>query len=146
MILLDVNVLVFAFRGDSLRHADYRGWLLAASAGDTACGASDAVLSGFIRVVTHPRILAPPAPVEDALRFIDKLRARPSYVHVVPGRRHWGIFDRLCREVGAKGNLVPDAYLAATALEVGAELATADRGFARFRGLRWRHPLASAGD
>jgi len=146
MILLDVNVLVYAFRGDIPRHAEYRAWLLAASAGDTACGASDAVLSGFIRIVTHPRIFTPPAQVEDALGFIDKLRARPSYVHVVPGRRHWRIFDHLCCEAGAKGNLVPDAYLAATALEVGAELATADRGFARFRGLRWQHPLASAGD
>ena len=62
---------------------------------------------------------------------------------MVPARRHWAIFDRLCRDVGAKGNVVPDAYLAATALEVGAELVTADRGFGRFPGLRWRHPLAA---
>ncbi len=143
MILVDVNVLVYAFRADSVRHEDYRGWLLAATAADTACGASASVLSGFIRIVTHPRALSPPAPVEDALGFIDSLRTRPSFVDAVPGRRHWAIFDRLCREVGARGNVVPDAYLAAIALEVGAELVTADRGFGRFPELRWRHPLAA---
>jgi uncharacterized protein len=59
-----------------------------------------------------------------------------------PGPRHWGLFARLCRENGAAGNLVPDAYLAALAIEAGCELITTDRDFARFDGLRWRHPLA----
>jgi predicted nucleic acid-binding protein len=59
-----------------------------------------------------------------------------------PGPRHWGLFVRLCRESGAEGDLVPDAYLAALAIEGGCELVTTDRDFARFRGLRWRHPLA----
>jgi hypothetical protein len=61
----------------------------------------------------------------------------------VPGERHWGIFRRLCNEVGARGNLVPDAYLAALAIESGSEWVTTDRDYARFPGLRWRHPLAS---
>lgn len=144
MILVDVNVLVYAYREDSARHKDYRQWLSAATAADTPCGSAGVVLSGFLRIVTHPRALSPPAPIEDALGFIDDLRGRAGYVELMPGRRHWGIFSRLCREAGAKGNLVPDAYLAAIAIESGAELATADRGFARFPDLRWRHPLAPA--
>jgi predicted nucleic acid-binding protein len=61
---------------------------------------------------------------------------------VVPGVRHWEIFDRLCRAAGAKGSLVADAYLAALAIESGSEWITTDRDFSRFPGLRWRHPLA----
>jgi toxin-antitoxin system PIN domain toxin len=95
-----------------------------------------------VRVVTHRRIFDPPAPVESALGFVDTLRAAPNCVLVGPGRRHWEIFSRLCREVEAHGNLVPDAYLAALAIETGSEIWSDDRGLARFPGLRWRHPLA----
>jgi hypothetical protein len=59
----------------------------------------------------------------------------------MPGERHWEIFTRLCRGTDAKGNVVPDAYLAALAIEAGAEWVTTDRDYARFPGLRWRHPL-----
>jgi predicted nucleic acid-binding protein len=65
-------------------------------------------------------------------------------VIVAPGPRHWGIFANLCAAVGAKGNLVPDAYLAALALESGSEWVTTDHDFSRFPGLRWRHPLAAS--
>lgn len=80
-----------------------------------------------------------------ALEFADALLDRPNVLRVEPGARHWRIFTRLCDEAGAKGDLVPDAWLAAVAVESGSELITADRGFARFPGLRWRHPLAGAG-
>lgn len=80
-------------------------------------------------------------PLEAALRFVGGLRAQPNAVVIAPGRRHWEIFSRLCREVEAKANLVADAYLAALAIESGSEWITTDRDFARFRGLRWRHPL-----
>lgn len=69
------------------------------------------------------------------------LRARPNSAPVAPGPRHWDLFASLCRRAGAKGNLVPDAYLAALAIESGSEWITTDRGFARYPGLRWRHPL-----
>lgn len=100
------------------------------------------MLSGFLRIVTHLRIFTPPTPMEPALTFVERLRAQHTAVHVRPGRRHWEIFARLCREAGARGNLVPDAYLAALAIESGCELVTTDRDFSRFQGLRWRHPLA----
>lgn len=100
------------------------------------------MLSGFLRIVTHPRIFTPPTPIEGALALVEGLRAQPAALQVSPGRRHWEIFSRLCREADARGNLVPDAYLAALAIESGSELVTTDRDFSRFRGLRWRHPLA----
>jgi toxin-antitoxin system PIN domain toxin len=100
------------------------------------------VLSGFARVVTHPRVFLAPDPLEHALDFCEALRNQPTAVSVAPGRRHWAIFTRLCREAGVRGNLVPDAYLAALAIETGSQWITADRDYARFPGLRWRHPLA----
>jgi toxin-antitoxin system PIN domain toxin len=136
-----VNVYVHAFREAAPDHGRYRDWLRAALVGDEPVGVSELVLSGFVRVVTHPRVFDPPDAVEDALAFADAVRAQPAAISVGPGDRHWGIFENLCRAAGARGNLVPDAYLAALAIETGAEFITADRDFSRFQGLRWRHPL-----
>lgn len=141
MVLPDVNVLVYAHRADVLDHQRYARWLEEVAGGDAAFGLSDVVLSGFLRIVTHPRIFNPPTPLEDAMTFVEVLRARANCVLVMAGSRHWDLFTGLCRRVGAKGNAVPDAYLAALAIESGSEWVTADRGFARFPGLRWRHPL-----
>ncbi|MEK7767726.1 MAG: PIN domain-containing protein, partial [bacterium] len=71
----------------------------------------------------------------------DVLRAEPQCVLASPGPRHWGLFMDLCRKADARGNLVPDAWLAALAIESGCELVTTDRDFARFPGLHWRLPL-----
>jgi toxin-antitoxin system PIN domain toxin len=141
MLLPDVNVLVYAHRQDAPEHALYRRWLAGLVAADEAFGMADLVLSGFLRVVTNPRVFAYPTPIDVAISFAEELRALPNCVPVAPGPRHWSIFCRLCREAGAKGNLVPDAYLAALAVESGSEWVTTDRGFSRFPGLRWRHPL-----
>jgi len=144
VILLDVNVLVHAFREASPEHAAYRAWLEATVAGDEPFGLSELVLSGFVRIATHPRVFDPPAPVGEALAFADALRSQPNAVIVAPGTRHWEIFERLCVTGGAKGNLASDAYLAALAIESGCEWITGDRDFSRFPGLRWWHPLADA--
>ena len=111
MILLDVNVLVHAFHEASPEHAAYRAWLEATVEADEPFGLSELVLSGFVRVATHPRVFDPPAPVGEALAFADALRSQPNAVIVAPGTRHWEIFERLCVAAGAKGNLVADAYL-----------------------------------
>lgn len=79
-----------------------------------------------------------------ALAFAEQVRGRPGCVSIGPGRRHWGIFSELCLSSGAKGNLVADAWLAAIAIESGCEWITTDRDYARFPGLRWRHPLADS--
>lgn len=144
MILPDVNVLVYAYRADAPGHGAYREWLEGTINGDEAYGLSDLVLSGFLRIVTHRKVFTLPSPIGHALEFATALRDRPNCVGVVPGPRHWEIFARLCQEAGAKGNLIPDAYLAALAIESGSEWITTDRDYSRFPGLRWRHPLAPA--
>lgn len=142
MILPDGNVLVYAYREDAPKHERYRRWLGRVLDGNEAYGLSDLVLAGFLRVVTHPRVFLPPSPVVHALVFAEALRDHPNCVPVTPGQRHWEIFTRLCREASAKGNLVPDAYLAALAIESGSEWMTTDRDYSRFPGLRWRDPGA----
>lgn len=141
MRLLDVNVLVYAFREDAPGHADYRAWVNALLSGDEAYAVSDHVLRGFLRIATHPRVFHPPTPLTRALEFANAFRDRANAVPVAPGARHWEIFTGLCRVAGARGNLVADAWLAALAIESGCEFVTTDRDFARFPGLRWRHPL-----
>ncbi|MGI8618812.1 MAG: type II toxin-antitoxin system VapC family toxin [Gemmatimonadaceae bacterium] len=140
MILPDVNVLVSAARDDAQRHVECRRLLIDSLAARRPVALPDFVVSGFLRVITHPRIFTPPTAIADALEFIASLRANASVVLLQPGPAHWDIFAGLCRAVEARGNLIPDAYLAALAIEQGAELVSADRDFTRFPGLRWRHP------
>ena len=141
MILLDVNILVNAHRKDAPHHAPIREWLEELLNGDQAYGIADLVVSGFIRIVTHPAVFNPPSSLTDALAFSREVRDQPHCIHASPGPRHWDIFTSLCRQSGAKGNLVADAYLAALAIESGSEWITTDRDFARFPKLRWRHPF-----
>jgi len=141
MILPDVNVLVYAHREDSPNHRAYREWLEASINSDQAYGVADIVLSGFLRVVTHPRVFNPPSTIEQALAFVQNVRNQPNCVIIRPGPRHWTIFEELCRAANVKGNLVPDAFLAALAIESGSEWITTDRDYSRFPGLSWRHPL-----
>lgn len=141
MILPDVNVLVYAHRHDAARHSDYKNWLTKLLDSDMAFGICDLVLSGFLRVVTHPRVFGDPTPLSLAMQFVSSLRNHPNAVTLAPGERHWDIFQRLCQDVNAKGNLIPDTYLAALAIEAGAEWITTDRDYARFKSLRWKHPI-----
>lgn len=141
MILFDVSILVYAHRAESIDHESYRAWLKETMGAPQAFGLSDLVLSGFLRVVTNPKSFKDPTPPAIALEFVERLRNRPNSVTIAPGPRHWDIFTRLCRETGAKGTMVPDAFFAALAIESGSEWITTDRDYARFPGLRWRHPL-----
>ena len=141
MILVDVNVLIYAHREHSPDHPRYREWLANACSGPEPYGYSELVLSGFVRIVTHPRVFSEPTPLEAAIDFVERLREPVHAVKISPRPRHWSIFTELCRRANAKGNLVPDAYLAALAIESGSEWVSTDRDFARFHGLRWSHPL-----
>ncbi len=142
MMLPDVNVLLYAFRSDAAHHSRYRTWLKEMVAGPAAYGMSPQVLSGVIRVGTHPKVFAKPSRLSDTLAFANTLLEQPNCQIVSPGPRHWSIFTGLCRQAPATGSLTADAWLAALAIESGCEWITTGRDFARFPGLRWRAPFA----
>jgi hypothetical protein len=140
VILPDVNVLVNAFRRDASEHGRCRAWLDSAVNGESRYGMSPQVLSGVVRIVTHPRVFVHPSSLAETLNFCETLLARPQCIAIRPGEQHWTIFARLCSAADARGNLVPDAWFAALSIEAGCELITLDRDYARFPGLRWRVP------
>ncbi len=141
MVLLDVNVIVTAMREDAPRHEVLRRYVEALRHAPEPFGLSELVLSGALRVLTHPRVFVPPTPTVAALQYADALRSSPNAVIVAPGTRHWSIFRDLLTASGASGNLVADAWHAALAIEHGCEWITDDTDFARFPGLRWRKPV-----
>lgn len=142
MLLPDVNVLIYAHRLESPEHARYAEWLRGLAGSPEPFAVSELGASGFVRIVTNPKIWDEPTSTEDALEFVERLRRRSNARLLVPGPSSWEIFARLCRAARARGKLVADAYHAALAIEHGCELITADGDFARFAGLRHRHPLA----
>ena len=141
MRLPDVNVLIYAHREDAPEHARYAKWLRMLTVSEEPFALSEIVLAGYIHLVTNKKIFSPPTPTETAIAFCQRLAARPRAVMVRPTPRHWEVFVKLCRDI--EGPLVSDAYLAALAIEHGCELITTDSDFARFAGLRWRHPLSA---
>lgn len=145
MRCVDVNVLVYAHRSDTPRHEEWAVWLDEARRGPETLGLIGSVATGFVRIVTHPRIFLEPTPLEVALDFVSALAESRSCRWVHPGPRHWELVNDLCRSTDAVGNRVPDAALAAIAIESGASFVTADRGFVRYPGLRLS-PGPSAGE
>ena len=141
MILADINVLIYAFRSDAENHLEHKSWLESVINGSAAYGVSPQVLSGVVRVCTHPRIFARPSSAAESFEFCRALLKQPNATMITPGERHWPIFEALCRKSKASGNLVQDAWFAALAIESGCEWITTDRDYARFPGLTWRAPV-----
>jgi uncharacterized protein len=136
VILPDVNVLVAAFHHDAHGHEAVRTWLHDHLATGTELALCDATVAGLLRIATHPRIFTDPAPVDHALAFVDILAGHGRGRWLSGGSVVLARFRRLAAvDAHLRGNLVPDAWLAALALEHGATVATLDRGFARFDGL-----------
>lgn len=142
MLTPDVNILLAAFRRDAVDHVRAAAWLEESVNGPELVGISDLVLSAVVRIATNHRVWIRASSVGSVLDFCRALRGAPAVVQLAPGGRHWDLFDRLCRAAQARANVVPDAYLAALALENGATFVTHDRGFARFPGLRLLDPFA----
>ena len=133
-------MLVYAHRQEDEQQARVAEWMKRHVNGEGIVLFTPQTVSGFLRVVTHPRVFANPSPLELATRFIDGLLARQNTVVVESGPRYWELISRLLVDADARGDLVPDASLAATAIECGATLATCDRDFARFEALDWVDP------
>lgn len=135
MIVVDVNVLIAAHRADHAQHEPAMRYLVAALRGDTVI-VPDSVWSGFVRVVTHPRIFERPSTLAEATAFVRDVVGARRY------RANAGLSDgidsflQVCERADARGALVPDAYIAAVALAHGCPLATFDRDFGRFEGVR----------
>lgn len=96
--------------------------------------------ASFVRIATHRRIFETPTPVDEAFRFLRAVRSHPSHLAVSPGEGHLVLFEGLCGDFDASGDLAADAYLAAIAMEQGYSLASLDRDFARFEDLDWTIP------
>jgi len=142
MLLLDVNVLIYAHRTDSCEeHPAYAKWLTDLATGHEPFALSTLGLAGVARIVTNPRIFQKPSTLDEVFGFIGSLTERRNAHVVSPGPKHLGIFEDLCRKSGATSKLVADAQHAAVAIEHGCTFVTTDSDFDRFPGLRWLHPL-----
>lgn len=140
MLLPDVNVLLAGFRSDHVHHRPARELLESARSSRRPLALSDVALAAVIRLSTNGRVFAQPDTADAVLEYVETLLDGPAHL-LHASATHWRRFTDLCRELHLRGNIVPDAYLAALALEHGAELVTFDRGFGRFPRLRWRSPL-----
>lgn len=140
MILLDVNVLVAAHRDDHPHHGVVRSWFEGLMSGDDGFWVPDTVWASFVRISTHRRIFEVPTPVDEVFSFMAAVRDQPNHLSLVPTDRHLDLFEDLCRDYEALGDLSPDAYLGALALDHGCEVASLDRDFARFERVTWLRP------
>jgi uncharacterized protein len=145
VIALDTNVLVYARREEAPHHRAARALLVDLAEGEKPWALLWPCVYEFVRVVTHPRVFAPPSPLEAVLTDLEALFASPSLHLVGEGTRHAGHFRRMVEEGDARGNLAHDAHIAALVLEHGiSELLSADRDFARFPGIRVRDPFRAS--
>lgn len=143
MILIDANILVYATDPRSERHERARTWLDGQLSGDTRVGLPWESLLAYIRVVTSPKVFARPPSIAVAWRHVEEWLGCECAWIPVPGPDHRSIFAGLLADLGGGPKLIPDAHLAALAIEHGLAVCSCDGDFARFKGLRWINPLAS---
>ncbi len=141
MIVLDANLLLYATDTASVHHPAARRWLEATFSEPEPVGLAWVALLAFLRVGTNPRIRKDALTVEEAAAIVAGWLARPTITLLNPGERHWEILRDLVTQGQARGPLITDAHLAALAIEHGATIATTDRDFARFPGLKFFNPL-----
>ena len=142
MILVDANLLIYAHVSSFTQHDGARDWLDAQLSGPASVGLPWASVTAFLRIVTNPRIFERPEPMEDAWRQVQAWLACDSAWTPLPTERHAELLGPFLALPGVHANLVPDAHLAALAVEHGLTLCSTDGNFARFPGLRWVNPLA----
>jgi uncharacterized protein len=141
VIILDANILLYAYDSASSHHAAARTWIEQVFAGPEPIGLPWQTAAAFVRIVTHPRLPGERFTVEEAVQVVDRWLEQPNLRPLSPGEDHWRLLRRMAVEGQAAGALISDAHLAALTIEYGGVLHTTDRDFARFPGLRWTNPL-----
>jgi toxin-antitoxin system PIN domain toxin len=143
VILIDANLLLYAYNSSSEHHQASRDWLEKVLSREGQIGVSWIVLLAFLRLATTPRIFPEPLTMSEAISIVSGWLARPNVVFLHPTERHWEFLSSLLAVTRLRGRDVTDAHLAALAIEHGATFCTSDRDFARFPGLQTVDPLAS---
>ena len=141
MILIDANLLIYAYDDNAKSHDAARRWLEARLQEDDLIGIPWATILAFLRIATNARLFEQPLSIEEGIQIVDEWISWPGVVALEPGERYWQILRGILPASQARGPNVMDAHLAALAIENGATLCTADRGFARFPGLKVEYPL-----
>ena len=144
MIVPDTNLLVYAHNELAPQREAAQRWLRGCLEGDEALGIPWIVATGFMRVTTDPRILGRPLSTGEAVDFVREWFEYPHVTPIEPGPDHLTHLGRMLTAVGRGGNIVPDAHIAALAVEHDAEVHSHDSDFGRFPGVRWRDPLRPA--
>jgi toxin-antitoxin system PIN domain toxin len=142
VILVDANLLLYAYDPRAVEHEASRSWLEAALSGSALVRFAWLSLWAFLRISTNPRVFQHPLTTKEAGDAVSSWLAQPAAGILEPGERHWEILRGLTAKGQASGPLVMDAVIAAIAIEHGATLQTTDRDFARFPGLSWANPIA----
>ncbi|MCX6602392.1 MAG: PIN domain-containing protein [Acidobacteria bacterium] len=141
MILLDANILLYAYDDRSPHHTVIRGWLETVLSKEEMVGLPWLSAWAFVRIITNPKINAQPLTPEQAMSVVTKLRNHPHVAMVNPGRHHAQYLLEEMRSAQVQGAQTTDAALAALAREHGATLASTDAGFRRFPALSWINPI-----
>ena len=143
MYLIDTNILVYATDAQASHHGTARNWLDSQLSGHAqSVGMPWHSLLGFIRLTTNPRIYSPPARIQDSWEQVINWLARPAAWIPEASPRHQYFLGKIIDEVQISANLLPDAHLAALAIEHGLTVVSADSDFAKFADVRWFNPLA----
>ena len=141
MIVLDVNIVLYAYDSACVEYEGARTWLETVFSGQEPVGLPWQTVSAFLRIHTNSRLPGDRFTIEEAALVVDEWMELPQVRLLVPGERHWSLFRRMLLEGQVRGPLTRDAELAAITIEYGGVLYTTDRGFGRFPGLRWVNPL-----
>jgi toxin-antitoxin system PIN domain toxin len=143
VIVLDANLLIYAYNSGSAHHRKARAWLEKILSEIEVVGLPWQAVSAFLRVMTNRRLPGEHFSVEEASEVVDLWLAHPNVQVLAAGDNHWRLFRRMVVDGRAGGPLISDAEIAALTIEYGGVLQTVDRDFARFPGLRWVNPLGS---